>query len=239
MGVSKERDGPGTPAWTSPAGWAMVTRTACMVMVMVMTAAWTSPAGWAMVTRTACMVMVMVMTAAWIIPAGWATVTRTACMVMVMVMVMTAAWIIPAGWATATRIACMATTRHPAGGTTHGRKEIPLYPLDQYGPASVAHGPPLSGTTHSTTGHPQVGGTIFPGLPRCGGRGNRGRQICPVSLYLCHPCLAPVSLALGPPGPCLVPGGTTMTCHLQVGGTTTHGIHHGGPSGRREICPVT
>merc|ERR1712226_1586268 len=71
------------------------------------------------------------------------------------------------------------------------------------------------------------------------GRGNRGRQICPVSLYLCHPCLAPVSLALGPPGPCLVPGGTTMTCHLQVGGTTmtchlqvggttTHGIPHGG-----------
>jgi len=168
-----------------------------------------------------------------------------------MVMVMTAAWIIPAGWATATRIACMATTRHPAGGTTtHGRKEIPLYQLDQYGPVSVAHGPPLSGTTHSTTGHPQVGGTISPGLPRCGGRDNRGRQICPVSLYLCHPCLAPVSLALGPPGPCLVPGGTTMTCHLQVGGTTmtchlqvggttTHGIPHGGPSGRREICPVT
>ena len=45
--------------------------------------------------------------------------------------------------------------------------------------------------------------------------------------------MGPVSLALGPLGP---PGGTTTTCHPQVGGTTTHGPPAGrpGPPWRRE-----
>merc|ERR1711894_421614 len=45
------------------------------------------------------------------------------------------------------------------------------------------------------------------------------------------------------PSPC-PPGGETtpgLRCRPgshPAGGETTHGIHHGGPSGRREICPV-
>merc|ERR1711894_539410 len=38
------------------------------------------------------------------------------------------------------------------------------------------------------------------------------------------------------PGP--ADGTTTLPSPCPPGGETTHGIHHGGPSGRREICPV-